>query len=905
MKTKLLTTSALVLGAFCSPVFAQDAAEPEASDSRTLQTVRITATKREQTLQDVPVAVSVVDAETIQDAEILDLNDLQSIVPSLRFNQLQNSANSTFIIRGFGNGANNVGIEPSVGVFIDGVYRSRAQAAIADLPNLERVEVLRGPQSTLFGKNASAGVVSIVTAAPSLDGFTGSIEGGLSNYNGNRAKAYVSGPISETVAFSLGGNYNKRDGFAENAATGEDLNERNRWGVRGELLWEPNADASFRLIADFDEIDEACCVANNLIEGPASTVIRLIGGQIDSEDTFAREVFLNGEPENVVENSGVSLTGEYDFDGFTLTSITALRQSERANNYDIDYSSARLATIDETVDLETFTQEIRLTSNGDGNFDWLLGGYFFDESADIGANLLYREDFRNYIDLSGALGAAAPADVPGIIAAFQAGTLPSALGGLEAGLGLPNGTFAANGQGNTERFTQEDQAWSVFGSLDFHLTDRLTATLGANYTENEKDVTAEIIGTDVLSDLDLTQVGYALVLPAVVGVATMNPNATLADAGALAATDPLTYAFVQQQALAIASNYDTSTGPNTFNPLVGLQPLQFQPQFVGIPNAVESGSTSVDELTYNFRLAYDLTDNINVYGSYGTGFKSNSWNLSRDSRPTPDVFIPDFDPVTQQSVGTVVDPVTGDVLRLSPSSPLRDAGLAENNLTTGTRFADPEEATVLEFGLKGAWDTFAINLAIFDQKIEGFQSNVFTGTGFALANADEQSTMGIEVDASWSPIQDLTLTFAGTFMDPEYDTFLNSAFGDISGTTPSGIAETSTTLGGSYGFDVISGWRGLVRADWQYESDTDFFDGEDANPTNDLFDMAGISREVNNVNASLGFTSDNGLGITFWGRNIFDHERTTTAFPGVAQDGTWSGYPNQPTTYGVTVRKSW
>ena len=136
------------------------------AQNRAIEEVTVTAAKKEQTLQEIPVAVSVISGDAIEKAQILDLSDLQSIVPSLRINTLQNSSNTNFIIRGFGNGANNPGIEPSVGVFIDGVYRSRSAAQIGDLPNLERVEVLRGPQSTLFGKNASAGVISVVTRAP-------------------------------------------------------------------------------------------------------------------------------------------------------------------------------------------------------------------------------------------------------------------------------------------------------------------------------------------------------------------------------------------------------------------------------------------------------------------------------------------------------------------------------------------------------------------------------------------------------------------------------------------------------------------------------------------------------------------------------------------------------------------
>ena len=147
-----------------------------------VETITVTSQKREQTLQEVPIAVSVVQAETLEDAQIIDAIDLQSVVPALRVSQLERSSNATFIIRGQGNGANNPGIEPSVAVYIDGVFRSRAGTALSDLMNIERVEVLRGPQSTLFGKNASAGVISIVTRKPQFT-TQGSVEATAGNFN--------------------------------------------------------------------------------------------------------------------------------------------------------------------------------------------------------------------------------------------------------------------------------------------------------------------------------------------------------------------------------------------------------------------------------------------------------------------------------------------------------------------------------------------------------------------------------------------------------------------------------------------------------------------------------------------------------------------------------------------------
>ena len=222
---------------------------------------------------------------------------------------------------------------------------------------------------------------------------------------------------------------------------------------------------------------------------------------------------MNGTPNNTLENKGISLQGDIEFDHFTLTTITSYRETDVTNNYDIDFTSANLATLDEAQQLETFSQEIRLTSNGDGNFDWMIGGYYFDESAAVQNELLYGTDFRNFIDLGAAFaGATSPADIANIIGAFQTGTLASPLGGLEAGLGIPAGTLAGAGQGNLESFTQDDTATSIFGTVDWYVSDRLTATVGLNYTDNEKDASLNINSLDVLSSLDLTQVGYGLVV---------------------------------------------------------------------------------------------------------------------------------------------------------------------------------------------------------------------------------------------------------------------------------------------------------------------------------------------------------------------------------------------------------
>ncbi|MEM7767608.1 MAG: TonB-dependent receptor [Pseudomonadota bacterium] len=858
MKFALLTSSALLLGTLAAPVaLAQDApAAPETGDQRRLQAVTVTAQKREQTLQDVPVAVSVVDETTLEQAEILDIGALQSVVPSLRVGQLQSSANTNFIIRGFGNGANNAGIEPSVGVFIDGVYRSRSAAQIADLPNLQRVEVLRGPQSTLFGKNASAGVISIVTEAPQYE-WGGGAELSLGNYQLFRIKGDVTGPIIDDVlAFSLAAGLNERDGYAEDLAAGGTTNQRDRNDVRAQLLFEPTPDLSFRVIGDYGEIDEICCVAANLVNGPTGAAVFALGGALDPEDPFSFQVFNNFPSTNEITNSGVSFHSDWTLPFATLSTIYADRRVDLLTDQDIDFTSADLAQRSENdAQIETRTYEARLTSNTDGAIDWMVGAFYFDETVRTRTNFEYGADFRAYVDALSGNG----------VTATEQGIL-----------GLPAGTFLAAGQGPAEFFGQDNEALSVFGTVDFHVTDRLTLTAGVNYTEDEKDAYGAQINTDAFSALDFVEIGNTVLFQtafaqtlAGFGIDATDP----AQLAGFAAADPAAFAQVQAGSQAFADMNDTN--PDV-NPLLGFQPLQFLPPFVDFPNSVESGQSSDDEVTWQLRAAYDLTDAVNIYASAVTGFKATSWNLSRDSRPFPEDL-----------------------------AALQAAGLTVPNLTLGSRFAGPEEATVYELGLKAAFNTWALNVAVFDQTIEGFQSNVFTGTGFALANAGEQSTLGLEFDATWSPVEPLTLVFAGTFLDPEYDSFVASATGDISGTQPSGISETALSVSGAYNFTLPTGLDGFVRADWQYESESDYFDAvAEGSPATDNQALLGFAREINTLNASVGFLTDTGTSITFWARNLNDDQYVTTAFPSVAQAGSLSGYPNQPRTYGVTVRQS-
>lgn len=825
-RTQLLASTAFTIATFANVgVLAQDSSSPR----YTMEEVVVTATKRPQTLQSTPIAVSVTGQEIFEKARLLDIADLQSVVPSLRVNTLQTSSNTNFIIRGFGNGANNAGIEPSVGVFIDGVYRSRSAAAIGDLPRLQRVEVLRGPQSTLFGKNASAGVISIVTEAPSHE-TEARIEVQAGNYGQKLARGYLSGGLTDTLSASVSGGFNLRDGYVESTNGLQDLNDRDRWNVRGQALWEPTDNMTFRLIADYSKLDEICCAVTNIINGPTAGIISgVLGGAVlDDSDPFAYISPVNLLPINKVEDRGISLQADIDFDSFVLTSITAYRSNDSMNDSEADYTGAEiLDSAFNEANIDTFTQEIRLTSTGGGKVDWMAGAFFFDENIDQVQGLKYGNDTRPYIN------------------ALAGGLLPT----LETLTAQAPGSFFNADTTTVESFTQDNQAFSLFATLDFHLSDKMTLTAGINYTNDDKSVTGSTVNGDVFSSIDLFTANNGL-LPAaffaqgftgVTGLAATPANITAVEAVA-----PGTSAAIQ-------------SGANAN--ITGLQALQFQPQFVAFPNAVQSGESSVDQVTWTARLAYEINDSINLYGSAATGFKANSWNLSRDARP----FI-----ANQAALGA--------------------AGLTQVNQSYGTLFADPEEAMVYEIGLKARFNRGAVNLAIFDQSIDGFQSNIFSGTGFGLANAGEQSTQGFEIDANWTPIDALTLTFAGTFLDPVYDSFVNGPGGDLSGQQPAGISEISIATSATYNHDFSGGTYGYIRGDYLYESDVQ------ANEN-----IPGVNRQVNTANASLGLEFENGVGVQVFARNLFNDEYFTTAFPGVIQAGTINGYVNPPRIWGAAV----
>jgi len=847
--------------------------EPDLSNA-----IIVTATKRERTLQEVPVAVSVTTAETIERAQIRDVTDLATIVPSLSVTQSQSSFATTYNIRGFGTSGNNMGLEPSVAMFVDGVYRSRSISQISDLPDIQRVEVLRGPQSTLFGKNASAGVISIVTKEPSFE-LEGMVEASYGNYDAMVGKAYVTGPLSDSVAASVAGGINKRDGYVTNLFNGDDLNNRDRWFARGQLLFDNGGAFKARLIADYDEIDEKCCAAFNVRPSAATGAVILAGGQVNDFTGVpeADEVYSDVVPFNKVKNWGISGQLDYELsDTLSLTSITGYRKTSINADQDVDFSSAQLATGANIgqADIKTLTQELRLASDFDGPLNFLIGGYYFDESVNTADQIVYGDGFRTYADL--------------LIQGASQGALSAAA--VETLLGVPVGTFWQSGQGFFNDMRQDNKAYSIFGNVDFEITDGLVLTLGANYTHDKKSIVTDSFSTDAFSAVDLVGAGNTLIFQQ--GVALGAGQALMLPPGTLATADQINFLIGQiglntfntliagpAQAFADANDSDPAV-----NSLLLLSPFQFLKPFQNCPNSVEDCRFSDGDLSWTVRLAYDVTPTLNAYASWSTGYKGASFNLSRDSLPTA-----------------------------TDRAAIRAAGFAVPNLGAGSRFALPEESEVWEIGIKGNWEYAGANLTVFLQTLDNFQDNTFTGSGFIIGNAGKRETKGVEFDGWVNPVPQLTLNLALTYLDSTFKDYVGSPLGDVSGQRIPDLPQLSAVFGAQWEQELANYDRIIIRADYGYESSQVPDDGlldyivRDAsgNPIDygPAFAAArAFSYSVDNVNASLTYAMEMGLELSIWGRNLLDDRNITGVFDSVAQRQSISGYTNQPRTYGATVR---
>ncbi|MDB5707396.1 MAG: TonB-dependent receptor [Sphingomonas bacterium] len=909
----LLSVAAIAIAA---PAFAQDAPVTQqgaqtASDTAAAATdesggdIIVTATRRAERLSDVPIAVSAVSQQALQNSGATDIRALAQLAPSLLVSSTGSEANASARIRGIGTVGDNPGLESSVAVFIDGVYRSRTGSGLNDIGEVDRIEVLRGPQGTLFGRNASAGLINVITKAPSFD-FGGYGEVSYGNYNNIRVAGAVTGPISDTLAFRLDGVFGKRDGFYYDTVNKTDYNDRNRYFVRGQLLFQPSADLSVRLIGDYTYRNEKCCgavyvdlrektdptpgVPGDYAVSPTNRIVDIMksmGAVFPSaNDPYNRQIANSpGRAySNVTKDYGGSAQVDWKFGGASLTSITAYREYKAGGASDIDYGSLdigyRPADGNNYRQFHTFSQELRLQGSAfDDKLDWLVGGYYSREDLQVVDNLKFGTQYGMFAAcrvVSGVSPSAVLRDptAPGCLSPTGIATLNGALGAAAPlVIGNLNRLSTLNDLGSIrDVYNQRSENFAFFTHNIFKITDRLSITAGLRYTHEKKNFDASFQNNNTICPA--LQAGSA---QGGLGGLLSNPSLAATAAGIIT--------------LGCTGNSTSALNGKTI-----------------------SDNLSEGEFTGTGVISYKPVDGLMVYASYSRGYKAGGYNLDRS----------DLGPAYLASTTA------------SPNAAL-------------LRF-DPETVNSYEAGFKYSSRKFTLNVAGFRQEFSNFQLNTFNGTNYIVQNIGSCSTslggadgdnsaatgtctsgvkygvlsQGVEIEAGLYPARNFSVNVGYTFADTHYrndlvgsksgealDPFLALLPGQQLSNAPRNVVTMSTSWTPEIG---TSGLSALFYVDGRLSSDY--------NTGSDLF----VEKEQDAfflMNARIGLRgADQNWSLEFWAQNLLNTQYEQVAFNAPFQGAgsqsqvqkfgapsfavgnqIFSAFLAEPRTYGVTLRK--
>ncbi|MBU6472960.1 MAG: TonB-dependent receptor plug domain-containing protein, partial [Alphaproteobacteria bacterium] len=384
-----------------------------------LEEVIVTAQKRSQDVQRVPITVDAFTAKDLRQSNINTVNDLQKISPSLFvYTTTAGASDTTVKIRGVGTTGNNPGLEGAVGTFIDGVYRNRSGLALGDLFDVQRIEVLEGPQSTLFGKNTSAGALSIITNSPDQS-HDAMLQATATNYAGYKLEGYINVPISEELSTRWDALYDKQNGFITDLNSGKKINSRNRYYIKGQALWTPNDDVSLRVIADYSNGNERCCGAIRVVNGATAPIINQLAANNGSAPSVPSRTkyhtSMNGGaagdfPLHFQDMGGSAELNWQLFPSVKLTNIVGYRNFMQSNSGDFDFTGADIFRIN-GADFkdDVASEEFRLSGHvnfgslfqlGDlplfESMDWMGGFYYTNEHINVNANYRNASQTGNY-----------------------------------------------------------------------------------------------------------------------------------------------------------------------------------------------------------------------------------------------------------------------------------------------------------------------------------------------------------------------------------------------------------------------------------------------------------------------------------------------------------------------------
>jgi iron complex outermembrane recepter protein len=470
----------------------QQASAADAKKPTTLAGIVVTAQKREQVMQSVPITMTVATKQLLQDSDVRDIKTLQLLVPSMNAISTGSEALTSIRLRGIGTVGDNPGLESSVGVVIDGVPRARTGVAFDDLGELERIETLYGPQGTLFGQNTSAGVINIVTAQPSFHAH-GDTELTVGNYGALDLGAYYTAPISDKAAFSIYASRRSRDGFYDvNTGPGPRTtnydDNQDVHSLRTKLLLLPTKNVDVTIIGDYSSRDEHCCTAVATVRGPTAGILdALAGGSAVSAtpaDPYAYIAYDNRDDREQIVDKGLSAEINWTtpwFNNATLTSITSKRDWTAYIGGDLEFTTADIfdrpfgGPGDSGAKIDPLTEELRFAGNTD-KFDWTVG-YFLDDEDLVRHDLINMgSDYEAYMSSLLVYGF----KPYGMNTANPATFISQATG-------LPYGA-SLSGVGMADMYKQTANSNALFSNVTFHATDALDLTGGVRYTDESKQL---------------------------------------------------------------------------------------------------------------------------------------------------------------------------------------------------------------------------------------------------------------------------------------------------------------------------------------------------------------------------------------------------------------------------------
>lgn len=578
----------LAAASACLPtlaVAAQPAGTRSSSDARAtvLESVLVTARRREENLQSVPAAVSVVSGDLLDSSYTVNTQQLSQLVPALYYNSA-NPRNTAYTIRGLGSNtlsisAANDGIEPGVGFYVDQVYHGRPATASFDFTDIERVEVLRGPQGTLFGKNTTAGAIHIISREPTFEP-EGNFEVSYGDEDFVQAKGGISGPLfKDVVAGRLAAQITQRDGLLTNVNTGEKLNELDNYAVRGQLLFAPTENLRLRLIGDVSDLDSACCTQGFLrvgqsLRSPARQFPGLAAGlgyEPPSRDVFDRLSDIDTALRINTQDGGVSLIADWNLGRTTMTSVTAWRYWDWDVSNDRDYTGIPIQLVQRIPSRQDqYSQEFRLASNGDTRLGYVAGLYYYSQ------------------EISGR-----PTSIYGPEAAYWL------LSQANFTVPIPRNLLDGYGQEGNSRF--EMKSYAAFGEVNYDFTERLTATLGLRYTFEDKEGT---YATQVFGGLDLTGLPPATAAElnrAKLSIFRPQNYSVTDDGGSLSGRANLAYSFTDDLMSYVSYAYGYKSG--------GLNVSGLPLDALNQPTLATAVIEDEKNTTYELGLKYTMFDN--------------------------------------------------------------------------------------------------------------------------------------------------------------------------------------------------------------------------------------------------------------------------------------------------------